>query len=185
MDGFEKVRPSWKKIKNEKTEKIRRDCPIAKVTFSSTLNKDGTSLDRIGFNKTSCNLLVVTKTVKCELFIHKKDKKLCIEILSDPNTEDAFTLSYSKENSCIRKKNLFTLLCIPQETIKLLQKKPFVSELKIDDLQFVVDLPYKIEKEVTQPYSIIVDSDAIHSNSKNKTTDMPMDIDLVKELEDL
>jgi hypothetical protein len=180
MNGFEKVRPSWKKIKNEKVKKTRREIP--KVTFSSTLNKDGASVDRIGFNKASCSLLNVTKTVTCELFVHKKDKKICIKV-SNCDTEDIFTLSYSKENSCIRRKELFSLLDIPQETIKLLREKPFISELKFEDKMFIFDLPGKLEKET--PCSVIVDPDVIHSNRKKKSTDMPVDMDLIKALQDL
>jgi hypothetical protein len=181
MDGFEKVRPSWKKIKNEKVKKTRREIP--KVTFSSTLNKDGTSVDRIGFNKASCLLLDVTKTIKCELFVHKKDKKICIVKVADCDTIDTFTLSYSKENSCIRRKELFSLLDISQEIIKLLREKPFISALYVEDNMLIFDLPGKSEKEA--PYSVIVDPDVIHSNRKKKSTDMPVDMDLIKALQDL
>jgi hypothetical protein len=186
--GFVKVRPSWKKVKIVKVKKVIKEVPQVSFTSKSCLNK--TSIDRIGFNKAASKLLAVYKSAKCELLIHKKEKKIAITPLFDCSTEDSFTLSCSKGNSCIRKKNLFSLLDIDPEVIKILQvnRKPFIADIENKNGLFVFKFPEKSDvlKEDSTPYGITIDPDVMSSgNKKKRTTDMPHDVELEKELENL
>lgn len=184
---FVKVRPSWKKVKVKKTAKVIKEIP--QVSFSSVLKPNHVSIDRIGFNKAATKLLGVSKSTKCDLLIHKKEKKVAITILYECSTEDSFTFSYSKGNSCIRRKDLFSILEIPSEVIRTLQinKKPFISDIENKNSLFIFKLPEKSDfsKEDT-PYSIGIDPEVMSSGNKRKrTTDMPHDVELEKELENL
>lgn len=186
--GFVKVRPSWKKVKIVKVKKVIKEVP--RVSFTSKLCFNHTSIDRIGFNRAASKLLGVSKSTKCELLIHKKEKKIAIVPLFDCSTEDSFTLSYSKGNSCVRKKNLFSLLDIDSEVIRILQvnKKPFISNIENKNGFIVFKFPEKSDllKEDNTPYCITIDPEVMSSgNRRKRTTDMPHDIELEKKLEDL
>ena len=178
MEGFTKVRPSWKKIKVLKAKKVSHQPP--KVCFSSKLDI-GVSIDRLSFNKAATKLMGLTETVKCELLLHKKDRKLAISILPDCSTEDSFTLSYSKENSCIRRKELFSMLDLPKGCIKYLQKEPYTSEVTHEGSLFIMTLPEEV------PYGIIIDPATVLNKKKSRSTAMPHSItdDLKEALKDL
>lgn len=185
---FVKVRPNWKKVKVIKTKKIIKEIP--RVSFTSTKCTHSVSVDRIGFNRAASKLLGIYKSTKCELLIHKKEKKIAIVPLFDCSTEDSFTLSYSKENSCIRKKDLFSFLDIDPKVTEILQinKKPFISDIENKNGLFVFKFPEKSDvlKEDSTQYGITIDPEVMSSgNKKKRTTDMPHDVELEKELENL
>lgn len=179
MEGFEKVRPSWEKITAKKNKPTRKE--KSKITFTSIIEENNISTDRIGFSKGALKLLGITFTTKCELFIQKKTKKLAISILKNCNTEDSFTISVSKNSACIRRKNMFKLLAIPDVVIKILQKEAFHSELKKEESFFIADLPIENNTE-----SIAIASEILNSDKKSarvRTTKMPQESDLHRLIE--
>lgn len=183
MDGFEKVRPSWEKITAKKIKPARKEKP--KVTFTSTLEEDNVSADRIGFSKGALKVLGIDSTTKCELFIQKKTKRIAISLLKNCDAEDTFTISVSKDNASIRRKGMFKLLSIPDSMIKILQKESFHSELKKEGSFFVTDLPNKDEPESSH-YGISIAPEVLHTGKKSaRTTRMPLEKDLQRALDDL
>jgi hypothetical protein len=182
MDGFEKVRPSWKKISAKKVKVSRKE--VSRITYTSVLNKDNISADRIGFSKAAKKLLNLKNSVKCAIFVHKKTKKIAICIVDDSNEEDTFTLSVSKGSACIRRNELFNLLSIPEDIIKMLRKESFHAEIVKEGNFFVAEIPHKINKDGACDISI--DSGLLEPKSSSlRTTKMPMDSDLKKLLEDM
>lgn len=179
--GFEKVRPSWEKVTAKKNKPVRKETP--RITYTSTFNENKESVDRIGFSKDALKFIGITQTSKCEIFVHKKTRRIAISIQgNDCATEDSFTISVSKDNASIRRKNMFSLLTLPADLIKMLQDGCFHSNLTKKGTIFIAYLPYKlgIKNKNYDKDDISIASEIILTDKKSardRTTAMPEETD--------